>query len=184
MVDIYALTDPRTGEDRYIGKANDAAKRLKSHIRDARRRDTPVYRWIRKLGDLGLAPGVRVLGKVRVQDWPRTEALFIEKAKRQGVRLLNVAAGGDEPFCPTEVRAANGRRVAEAIHRDPFAKKVWKLKQSIGLNLKQGYVSNAARARLRQAAIDCPALFGAYAAIPDREENPDGSPVGGYRHAA
>jgi len=43
---IYALTDPSTGEVRYIGKANDPSARLKSHLMDSRRRNTPVYRWI------------------------------------------------------------------------------------------------------------------------------------------
>lgn len=180
-VAIYALTDPRTGADRYIGKANDAARRFKGHLRDARRRDTPVYRWIRKLEREGMVPGMRVLGMVKPERWQEAEGLFIERARREalkaGTHLLNVSAGGDQPFCSTETRAENGRRNAAAIHSDPFRKKIWKLKQSIGLDLKQGYMSNAARAKLRQAARDCPELFGAYAAIPDREENPDGSMI-------
>jgi hypothetical protein len=50
--EIYGLLDPRDGKLRYIGKAVCAAKRLKSHLRDARKRDTPVYRWINELGGL------------------------------------------------------------------------------------------------------------------------------------
>ena len=48
-VEIYALLCPNTKDVRYIGKANDSEKRLKSHIRDSRRRNTPVYCWIKKL---------------------------------------------------------------------------------------------------------------------------------------
>lgn len=173
-VAIYALTDPRTGADRYIGKANDAARRFKGHLRDARRRDTPVYRWIRKLDREGLIPGMRVVAKCEPQNWQRLEALLIEQARRKGAALLNVAAGGDEPFCPTEVRAANGQRTAAAIHSDPISRKVWSIKQQVGLDLRSGLISNRARASLRQLAADSPDLFASFASIPDREEGPDG----------
>lgn len=49
QVQIYALRDPRDGNLRYIGKANNAEKRLKSHMKDSRHRKTPVYAWFRKL---------------------------------------------------------------------------------------------------------------------------------------
>lgn len=56
QVDIYALCDPDTGDVRYIGKANCAQLRLKSHLRDARIRKTPVYCWINELLAKGLCP--------------------------------------------------------------------------------------------------------------------------------
>lgn len=107
--EIYALIDPRDGAVRYIGKANDSAKRLKSHIRDARReaRRTPVYAWIRKIVSMGMMPSFRVLETT--DDWKEAERRHIAEARARGERLLNVADGGDEPFCPPEVRAANGR---------------------------------------------------------------------------
>jgi hypothetical protein len=48
-IEIYSLNDPYTYKVRYIGKAKDSQKRLKSHIRDSKRRNTPVYQWIRSL---------------------------------------------------------------------------------------------------------------------------------------
>jgi hypothetical protein len=177
-VAIYALTDPRTGADRYIGKANDAARRFKSHLRDARRRDTPVYRWIRKLDREGMVPGMRVVAECRREDWPQLEALCIERARReaarQGTNLLNVSAGGDEPFCPTEVRAANGHRTAAAIHSDPIRKAAWTVKRNVGEALKAGLISNKSRAALRHLAGDPCGLFTSFASIPDRAEGPDG----------
>tara|TARA_R110002051_G_scaffold22502_2_gene58162 strand:+ start:2618 stop:3172 length:555 start_codon:yes stop_codon:yes gene_type:complete len=176
-VAIYALTDPRTGADRYIGKANDAARRFKGHLRDARRRDTPVYRWIRKLDREGLIPGMRMVAKCEPQNWQRLEALLIEQARRRGAALLNVAAGGDEPFCPTEVRAANGRANARTIHSDPIRKAAWTLKRNVGEALKDGLISNKSRAALRQLANDPCDLFASFASIPDRSEDPDGRPL-------
>lgn len=37
---IYALADANTGEIRYIGKANDPAKRLQGHMSDSIRRES------------------------------------------------------------------------------------------------------------------------------------------------
>lgn len=111
MTQIYALTDPVTGEIRYIGKANDAAKRLKSHLRDACRRRTPVYAWVRKLVAAGQAPGLVVLAECAPEQWQELEVALIAEHRRGG-RLLNVADGGEEPHCPLQVRQANGRAIA------------------------------------------------------------------------
>lgn len=175
-VEIYALRDPRDGSIRYIGKANDAEKRLKSHLRDARRRDTPVYRWIRLLGNVGMQPTLEVIDRPAADMWEASERRHIIEARERGDRLLNVADGGDEPGCSLEVRQANGRKVAAS--RDA---KIWRLKRDIGATLGDGFGSNKARAKLRLAAQICPEQFGQWASVPDREENERGEPVGGYR---
>jgi hypothetical protein len=108
VCEIYALCDPESGDIRYIGKANNAAKRLAGHIRESKRRDTPVYRWIRKLGGKSLVPAMVVLETVPSDDWKSAEKRLIASHRLSGTRLLNVAEGGDEPFCPHEVRVRNG----------------------------------------------------------------------------
>lgn len=109
-VEIYGLVDPRDGRVRYIGKANDTRKRLAGHLRDARRRSTPVYAWVRKLGALGLKPEARVLERVEGDGWKDAERRLIAEHRALGP-LLNVADGGDEPACPIEVRRANAARL-------------------------------------------------------------------------
>jgi hypothetical protein len=163
--EIYALLDPRCGSVRYIGKANNSTKRLQSHIRDARRRKTPVYSWIGKLAGLGLVPGIRILRTIPRQDWPAAEREEIAAAKRRGERLLNLAEGGDQPHCPTETRQANGSKNARAIHDDPRRKRIWSLKREIGSRLKNGLVSESGKEKLRRAARKAPHLFGEFAAI-------------------
>lgn len=103
---IYGLTDPRDGRVRYVGKANDPTSRLKGHLRDCRRRNTPVYAWIRKLAGLGLSPGLCVL-EADCADWKEAERRIIAERRGAGEKLLNVAEGGDEPHCPLEVRRKN-----------------------------------------------------------------------------
>lgn len=146
MAEIYALLDPRDGSVRYIGKANCAASRFKGHMRDSRRRNTPVYCWIRKLSDLGLAPKLSILETT--DDWQAAERRLIIEHRNNGVKLLNVAEGGDQPFCPTEVRAANGR--ANAKKRDP---RIWRLRQVLGSALKRGHVSEETKAKLARVGI-------------------------------
>lgn len=110
---IYGLIDPRDGALRYIGKANCEKRRLASHMRDARRLDSPVHRWIRKLAADGSYPSVRVIHACGdSEDWREAERAAISEAKSAGVRLLNVAEGGDEPHCSIETRRENGRKSA------------------------------------------------------------------------
>ena len=101
---IYGLCHPDTGELRYIGKANNPARRMASHMRDSVRRRTPVYDWIRSLP----ARPEMVILEAGCIDWRIAERRLIARARRLGVRLLNLAEGGDEPFCPIEVRRRNG----------------------------------------------------------------------------
>ena len=124
-VAIYALSDPRTGEVRYIGKANNPCARLKSHIRDSRRRNTPVYCWIRHLHNSGIAPVMSVMEWA--QDWREAEKRQISAHRANGARLLNVADGGDEPFCSTEQRKRNGANSARK--RD---KTTWAVRRMVG----------------------------------------------------
>lgn len=168
MAEIYALIDPRTGAIRYVGKANDSAKRLKKHIQDSRTRNTPVYCWMRKLAGMGLVPSVRVLEVT--DDWQEAERRLIDVLRARGERLLNVAEGGDEPYCSPEQRAENGRRLSAAIHSDPFRHRIWEIKRAIACALKSGFLSNQHRAKLRLAAQKRPDLFGAWLNLPDRAE--------------
>lgn len=119
MPEIYALIDPRDGAIRYIGKANDSRKRLVKHLADARRRRTPVYDWINMLAKLGMRPTFQVLEVA--DDWVEAERRLIAEARDRGERLLNVADGGDEPYCPPEVRSANARNAT--AKRPPY---IWK----------------------------------------------------------
>lgn len=161
MTFIYGLFHPETGELRYVGKANHIEKRLKSHLRDSSRRNTPLYCWMRTLAS---APRIDVLEQVVDADWKEAERRLIA-LHRAGGRLLNLADGGDEPMCPVDVRAENGRRNASAVHSDPVRKRMWQAKQMLGRALQQGFVSSETKAKMRAAALRSPQYFGEWAAI-------------------
>lgn len=157
---IYALTDAVTGEVRYIGKANNPKDRLKGHMRDSLRRDTPVYRWIRKNG----IPGMVILQE-NCADWKAAEIAAISEYKAKGARLLNVAIGGDQPFCPVDVRAANGASNAKLRASTPEKKRMYELRRALGQALKQGYVAERTKVKMRAAAAKYPHMFSEWAAI-------------------
>lgn len=169
MAEIYGLYD-RESNLRYIGKANDAKKRLAGHMREVRRRRTPLYDWLAKHG----TPELRIL-EADCVDWRASERRLIAEARKRGDRLLNLADGGDEPFCPREVRAANARMVARKRTENPRARRIWEIKRMLGSALKDGHLMNRTREKMRRLAAINPAVFGAWASIIDREENPDGS---------
>lgn len=158
-MNIYGLFG-HDGRLRYIGKANDPAARLASHLRDSRRRQTPLYAWIRKHG----CPAMRLL-EANCADWREAERRLIAEARARGDDLLNIADGGDEPHCSVAQRAENGRANAAKLHANPRARRVWELKKAIGTGLKRGYVSDQAKATLRLAAARATHLFGAWANI-------------------
>ncbi len=135
MVEIYILSHPITKEVRYVGKANDHRKRLKSHIRDSRRRKTPVCCWIKHLTGQKLIPEIKVIRTIEVDQWEATEKQCILEYRLNGFNLLNVAAGGAEPFCPTKVRARNGRNNILKINANPRSKKLHQLKRNLASNL-------------------------------------------------
>ena len=160
---IYALIDPRDGRVRYIGKAKDAQKRLKGHMRETRRR-SPLYSWIASLKKRGLQPSCEIL-LTCVGDWREAEKRLIAEYREKFSDLLNLADGGDEPHCPIEIRRENGRKVSNSIHSDPLRKKVWKLNQFMATEFKRGNLKERHLASLRLAAQQAPHLFGMWASV-------------------
>ncbi len=160
-IEIYALKDD-AGKIRYVGKANVATERLKSHIRDSRRRNTPLYSWVRKCLSRGFMPEIEVLETCSVEGWEDRERYWIEHFRSIG-KLLNVADGGDEPFCPVEVRKENGRRVAIARVDTPQKKILFENKRFLCMELKRGHVGESTKEKLRLCVQKHPELFSCFA---------------------
>lgn len=126
-VEIYALCCPDSGEVRYIGKANNSSARLERHICDMKRRDYPVYMWLRKLIANNKKPVLVIVETAPADAWQDAEKRIIAKHRESG-RLLNIADGGDEPHCSKQQRAENGRNAAIARTSTPEKAKVQAMK--------------------------------------------------------
>ena len=160
---IYALTDPRTEQVRYIGKAGNAEARLKQHLKE--RRGYPKDCWIKSLIGDGCSPGVFVIEEVLEGDWVEAEIFWIAYFKSIGANLLNLAEGGNQPYCSKEVRAENGRVAAIKRQSTPRSRKIWQLKRMLGQSLQQGYATESTKAKLRGLAKSHPDMFGMWASV-------------------
>ena len=107
-VEIYGLYDPDTNALCYIGKANNSAKRLKTHIQDSKTVKRPVCLWVKGLLAQSKFPRMEVLERVPAERWKAAERLWIGQ-HRHLPTLLNLAPGGDMPSQTREQRQAAAR---------------------------------------------------------------------------
>lgn len=162
MVQIYGILDPRDGTLRYVGKANDARKRFAGHMRETRCR-TPLYDWLAKMRAAGLTPTYVVLLECERDGWEAHEIKAIADARASGARLLNVADGGEQPYCSPEVRRASANKLNQARRDDPVAARLWYIKKTLTAALREGVLSEELKAKMRLAAQKRPDLFGQWA---------------------
>ncbi len=107
---IYALTDPRTGEFKYIGKSARALRRPKEHY--TRCDNKEIWKWVQDLRSVDTRYTISVLEEVSnnlLLD--AREEWWISLYKSFGV-LLNVSPGGSY-----EADAAAGGRAAALLYQ-------------------------------------------------------------------
>jgi hypothetical protein len=172
------LVDPRTQAIRYVGWTYDLDYRIRKHLSLARRNKlTYVYRWIRGLLLLQLAPLVVQL-ESGCGDFKAAERKWIAHYIAQGAPLTNLTSGGDgfrdlaaesrqrmsaaKKGKPLPARHAD--KISKALKGKPWSKRRresqarvtwsgWTPEKRLAASKKhQGHpVSQAARAKLRKA---------------------------------
>ncbi len=173
-VEIYGLYCPDTDELRYVGKANNAAKRFKTHIAE-RVLSRPVNRWIASLILGGKVPVMRVLETVHADKWEEAERRLIS-AHRLTSKLLNLADGGAMPSQTKEQRQKAARASHEAQRRMPEAwrahvkakQDLARLQARFARDTKSPHSLSLAamlRFRMRIDAARNPELYGAWASL-------------------
>lgn len=91
MQRIYSLSDPRTGEVRYVGWSMWIRERYQSHIANSDRSNPAKNAWISELKSLGLIPILTVLDQTRSMVTASIyEKWWIQFYIRQGARLTNI----------------------------------------------------------------------------------------------
>jgi DNA polymerase-3 subunit beta len=92
---IYALSDPRTNQIRYIGKANNPYDRYSNHYNSSRDKNTHKRNWINNIRKEGLRPELIILDEVPKINWQYWEKFYISLFKSWGFDLVNYTGGGD-----------------------------------------------------------------------------------------
>lgn len=119
-VSIYSLTDPRTGQVRYVGKTQQRPiNRLHRHLVRARSGSkSNVCVWLRSLLEEGLRPELSVLQVVSGPKGSETEKFWIEHFILAGAILTNMTHGGygslgyqHSEESKAKIRAARARQV-------------------------------------------------------------------------
>jgi hypothetical protein len=94
---VYTLSDPTTGEVRYVGKTTNLQKRWVRHIRRPTR--DKKGGWVSSIIAQGLTPTIEVLEEIpQGEDWRDVEKFWIGYLRFLGCRLTNLHAGGEGGF--------------------------------------------------------------------------------------
>lgn len=97
---VYALTDPRTGEARYVGQSMNPNHRHDEHVGVVARRlpqdsaGSPLRAWIRSLLDQGLEPEMTILEATSKEAVNTAEERWVQTLKAEGAHLLNDKLNG------------------------------------------------------------------------------------------
>lgn len=94
VTQIYTLSDPRTGDIRYVGKTRDAKARIRNHLN--KREHNHKGNWIESLRKLDLEPEVTFIDEVLTEDWSFWEQHWIQVFRGWGFPLTNMTSGGGE----------------------------------------------------------------------------------------
>lgn len=99
MIYIYTLSDPRTGEIRYVGKTScKLRKRLIGHLSEARNRNmTHKNHWVLSLMKEGLEPIIEIIDEYEYDDWEWLEIMWLDLLKSWGFNMTNSAEAGGQP---------------------------------------------------------------------------------------
>lgn len=88
---IYSLSDPLTGNIRYVGKTDNLSSREKTHLRVEK---THKSYWVQSLLAIGLMPKMEILDEVSNDEWKFWEQHWIQLIKSWGFNLVNGDNGG------------------------------------------------------------------------------------------
>lgn len=89
---VYALTDPRTNDIKYVGVTSNMQERLARHLK--REDKGKKSDWIQELQELGLQPQMEILEQVSLSDDPfAREQYWIQYCRQEGYTLFNRKPG-------------------------------------------------------------------------------------------
>lgn len=95
IVYIYSLSEPETGQVRYIGKSLDYSKRFREHLSESNKKKGHKNNWIKSLLKKNLKPTLEIVDEVCENEWQYWEQYWISQFKAWGFNLTNSTEGGE-----------------------------------------------------------------------------------------
>lgn len=123
---IYALKCPKTGEIRYIGRANNPRLRYTQHrnAQSRKGRNSPATQWITELRSEGLSPLMAILETIQAAPpynesiGKQREKVWIAKYLENGASLLNIYARPEPSYLSDYRRRALGVPVEDLVREN------------------------------------------------------------------
>jgi group I intron endonuclease len=152
IIYIYTLSDPLTGEIRYIGKTNNLKTRYQTHVTTIKK--SHCSRWIHSLIKNGSKPIMEVLDIVGESNWVLMEQYWISQFKTWGFRLCNHTQGGEGMYgyTPKHTLTKAWAEQSSKIHK---GKKVsQKVRDKISTTLTGTVLSESTKNKIRKRCVD------------------------------
>ncbi len=94
---IYTLSDPETGEIRYVGKTEKTLQeRIYYHTWDIKRtKNKHKKNWFNSLFKKNLKPKIELVDEIPINEWRFWEKYWISQFKTWGFNLINNTEGGE-----------------------------------------------------------------------------------------
>lgn len=134
---IYTLSDPLTGDVRYVGWTTNPRVRLCSHVsavRSGSETNTHKSNWIKRLMRTGLEPHLNIIEKGCGQNWPAREKFWINHFRAAGVALLNRTDGGEGVVgvvASVKTREKLRRAMTGRVFTEEWKQKISKAKKGV-----------------------------------------------------
>lgn len=95
---IYTLSDPISGEIKYVGKSINPEDRYRKHISEAKnsKHNNHKINWLKSLSNKNLKPTLCIIDEI-IGDWVWLEEYWISQFKTWGFNLVNSTDGGENP---------------------------------------------------------------------------------------
>jgi len=116
---VYSLSDPESGEIRYVGVTRMSLHvRLAGHIYSAKREKNHRATWIRSLLRRGVRPVMAIIEEGAGEGWQEAERRVILQYRSWGARLVNATEGGEgtHGWHPSVEQRAKMAQRAKELH--------------------------------------------------------------------
>lgn len=139
---IYILSDPRTGDVKYVGKTVNIKKRYYNHCSlktSNKSGNKQLVGWIANLLMEKLKPEITIIDKTTNGDCGQLEIYWIEQFRQWEVKLYNITIGGDGRPSGYKYVPKESVKIKHSIFMKNLNRDIWK-KIYVKYNLDGDYI--------------------------------------------